>query len=253
MKKNKVIIFIIFILSVLLLHSTQLTIYCEDDPPFQIINNGQISGLTGEIVQEIQHRLKNKDKIEVVPWARGYKALETQPNTVLFSVSRTKERNELFQWVGPINEISYGLYAKSNSKIVINNLDDAKKLKTIGVYINDIRDQYLTQQGFTNLDRVNDNTINIKKLMLGRIDVYADSDDGLESNAKSAGYNSKDLKLLYVFMKTQLYIAMSKNTDPAIVKQWNKALNDMKSDGTFKKIFHKYFPSKKLPGAANFK
>lgn len=146
MKIKYILIMICFWILYTYIYPVQLTIYCEDDPPFQINKNGQLTGLTAEVVQEIQKRVGNKDKIEVVPWARGYQALETQANTVLFSVSRTKERNDLFQWVGPVNEISYGLYAKSDTKIKLNNFEDAKKLKSIGVYINDIRDQYLTQQ-----------------------------------------------------------------------------------------------------------
>jgi polar amino acid transport system substrate-binding protein len=250
-RKFLLLMFVLFILCYSSLFASQLSIYCEDDPPFQIIEkDGSLKGLTAEVCQEIQKRVGNKDKIEVVPWARGLNALDTKPNTVLFSMSRTPERNPLYQWVGPVNEISYGLYVKAESKISIKNLDEAKKLKSIGVYNNDIRDQYLTRQGFTNLDRVTDNTTNIKKLMLGRIDAYADSDDGLKSNAKEAGYTANDLKLIHVFMKTQLYIAMSKDTPHEIVKQWNDALEQMKKDGTFKKIYTKYFPGKALPGPA---
>jgi len=255
MKKERQFVIMILVLILMTLWccalSAQLSIYCEDDPPFQIVEkDGTLKGLTAEICQEIQKRIGNKDKIEVVPWARGLNAIDTRPNVVLFSMSRTAERNALYQWVGPVNEISYGLYTKANSKMVIKNLDDAKKLRAIGVYNNDIRDQYLTRHGFTNLDRVTDNTINIKKLMLDRIEAYADSDDGMPSNAREAVLSPNDLKLLHIFMKTQLYIAMSKGTSPDIVKQWNDALNSMKKDGSFKKIYAKYFPGKALPGPA---
>lgn len=241
---------IISAMSIIALNA-QLTIYCEDDPPFQIVNkDGSLSGLTVDVCKEIQKRVGSTDKIQVVPWARGLNEVNTKPNTILFSMTRTAERNPLYKWVGPVNEISFALYSKSDSNIKINNLNDAKKLKAIGVYNQDVRDQYLTKQGFTNLERVTDNNINIKKVMTNRLDVYADSNDSYKSNAVAAGYKESDLKPVYVFMKSQLYIAMSKETPTETVNKWNKALEDMKKDGSFKKIYDKYFPGKPLPGPA---
>ncbi|MFA5464686.1 MAG: ABC transporter substrate-binding protein [Candidatus Cloacimonadales bacterium] len=248
--KKWIILALLSIISIVTL-SAQLTIYCEDDPPFQIINkDGSLSGLTVEVCMEIQKRVGNTDKIQVVPWARGLNEINTKPNTILFSMSRTAERNPLYKWVGPVNEIFYALYGKADSKITINSIEEAKKLKGIGVYNQDIRDQYLTSQGFTNLERVTDNNVNIKKVMTGRLDVYADSGDSYKPNAVAAGYKETDLKPIYVFMRTQLYIAMSKETPDDIVNKWNIALDEMKKDGTFKKIYTKYFPNKDLPGRA---
>lgn len=249
--KKRILWLGILLLTIFSLNAVNLKIYCEDDPPFQIVDkNGKLKGLTTEIVQEIQKRVHNTDPIEVVPWARGYNILENNPNVVLFSMSRTAERNHLFQWVGPVNEISYVLYGRKDSKALINVLDDAKKLNSIGVYKDDVRDIFLTKMGFTNLDRVTETSINIRKIMMGRLDAYADSDDGFVANVESAGFNKNDFKPLYVFMKSQLFIAFSKSTDPKIVKGWNDALTAMKKDGTFKNIYWKYFPGKELPGPA---
>ncbi|MDD2649840.1 MAG: ABC transporter substrate-binding protein [Candidatus Cloacimonadales bacterium] len=248
--KKLVILALISIISVVTL-SAQLTIYCEDDPPYQIINkDGSLSGLTVEVCMEIQKRVGNTDKIQVVPWARGLNEINTKPNTILFSMSRTAERNPLYKWVGPVKESVYALYVKADSKISINDIEEAKKLKGIGVYNQDIRDQYLTSQGFTNLERVTDKNVNIKKVMTGRLEAFADSEESYRANTVEAGYKESDVKQLFVFMKTQLYIAMSKETPDETVTKWNGALEEMKKDGTFKKIYAKYFPGEALPGPA---
>ncbi len=115
----------------------KLTIYCEDDPPNQIItSDGRLTGMTVEIVREIQQRVGNQDPITVVPWARGFDAVQKNPNTVLFSMSRTAERNPLFNWIGPVLETSYGFYARADSSLSITSLEEAKGLKRIGVYLN---------------------------------------------------------------------------------------------------------------------
>lgn len=243
--------FFLFFISFTAFSAPKLTIYTEESPPDQMLDkNGNLTGFAVEIVNEIQKRLKTNYPLEVVPWARGYKAAQTEPNVILFSTNRTAERDPQFHWVGPLAETSFGFYAKSDSKLVINNINDAKALGSIGVYLNDVRDSYLTKLGFKNLDRVSDNTLNYKKVVGGRLDVLAGSPIALADEAKSVGYSEKDFKLLYTFLKTQKYIVFSKATPKDVVQSWQDALDSMKKDGSFKTIFLKYFPNSPLPGAA---
>lgn len=229
----------------------QLTIYCEEDPPFQMMgSDGQLTGLTVEITTEIQKRAGNQDAIEMVPWARGYDAVQKRPNTVLFSMSRTAARNPLFHWVGPVLEASYSFYARADSNLVIKNLGDAKKLKRIGVYINDVRDSFLTQAGFKNLDRTTNNMQNFKKLMAGRVDVYASASISIEEEARAAGYKASDVKEVFTFLHFQLYIALSKGTPEGVVKAWSDAFASMQKDGSFARLHRKYYPALPLPGKA---
>jgi polar amino acid transport system substrate-binding protein len=216
-----------------------LNIYCEENAQLRT-PDGKVTDMDIEIVAEIQKRVENTDQIQLVPWTRGLKYLNSEPNTMLFSMARTKERNDSYQWIGPISETVYGFYAKANSTVVINSLDDAKKVASIGVYRNDIRDQFLTKEGFTNLDRADNNFSNFKKLMAGRFVIMASSALGINREIKRAGYDTKEVKFLYAFLKSPIYIAVSKNTDPKIVNNWNNALESMKKDGTLKTIFKKY-------------
>ena len=227
-----------------------LNIYCEDDPPFQLQTpDGKLGGMVVEFVTEIQRRVGNTDPIQMVPWSRGLAYLDSQPDTLLFSMSRTAERSELYQWIGPIAETAYTFYAKADSRIAINTLDDARKVGTIGVYRDDIRDTYLTKAGFTNLDRVRDNSMNIK-LMAGRLAVYASSPNNIKADVERAGFKLADAKPVYVFLRSQVYITASKKTDTGTVAKWNGALDAMKKDGALKKIFRKYYPDLPLPGPA---
>ncbi len=248
--KKLILLVAISMLSILAL-SAELTIYCEYFPPLQSQEkDGSLSGFVVEVVKEIQKRVGNTDKIQLVPWARGLNELDTKPNVVLFSMSRTGERNPLYQWIGPVKESSFIFYAKAGTDIKIKSLDDAKKLTKIGVYNKDVRDLYLTSQGFKNLERSPDNVASVKKLMAGRLDVVADSDDSIDNIVADAGFKKGDLVPLYTFMKSQLYIVMSKSTPSATVKQWNDALAGMKKDGSFAKLHKKFFPGAPLPGPA---
>jgi polar amino acid transport system substrate-binding protein len=228
-----------------------LAIYCEDDPPNQMVGpEGRLTGMTVEILVELKKRTGNSDPIQMVPWARGYDALLKKPGTVLFSVSRTPERNLLFHWIGPVLESSYSFYARADSKLKIKDLEEAKQVQRIGVYLNDVRDTYLTGMGFRNLDRTNNNIQNFKKLMAGRIDMYASAPLAIEDEAKAAGYRGSDVKPLFSFLRIQLYIAMSLGTPESVVKGWSEAFGSMQNDGSFARIHRKYYPALPLPGKA---
>jgi len=226
-----------------------LTIYTEIDAPGQFFRpDGSLTGLSVEVVKELQRRTGNTDRIKVVPWARGYLELQTLPNVVLFATARTAERDPLFRWIGPTDEKRYALFVKADSPILLKTLEDAKKLGAIGVYKDDVRDLFLTGRGFKNLERTIDNIANVKKLMSGRIDAFAFATTGVSELAESAGYKVEDLKEALPILKVQLYITFSRGTPEPTVKAWDKAFKEMKKDKTFERIYHLYYPQQPLPG-----
>ncbi len=231
------------------LSAQNLSIYCEEDKPAQFIGaNGKLTGFAVEIVQEIQRRVGNTDRIQMVPWARGLEKLKHEPNSLLFSMARTADRDAQYQWIGPISETTYGLYVKADSTLKINTLDDAKRLGLIGVYRGDARDQILSKLGFTNLDRANSTIFSFRKLMLGRVAMYADAPLAVKGLAESEGYKFSDVRLAFTFFRAQLYIATSKQTDPAIVAKWNRALEQMKKETVFLDIYRNHYPNIDPPG-----
>lgn len=97
------------------------------------------------------------------------------------------------------------------------------------------------------LDRTNNNIQNVKKLMAGRIDVYASSPVQIDDEARSAGYKGSDVKEVFAFMRVQLYIVMSLGTPDDVVKAWSGAFATMQKDGSFATLFRKYYPKLNPP------
>lgn len=229
-------------LAVLLLIGSQvwsqpLAILTELQPRTQIrLPNGEMGGPNVEVVREIQRRVGNSDPIKEVAWARGYHELSTTPNTLLFTVARTAQRNALFHWVGPINENVYGLYVKADSTLRLKNLEDAKALKLISVYRNDVRDQFLTQAGFTNLDRTSDEAANVKMLMAGRVQAIASSSSTIDDQMARAGVPREHVSLALPFVTAQTWLAFSKGATEKTIADWTQALESMKKDKSFEKI-----------------
>ena len=219
-----------------------LTIYAEILPPEQYEDEkGVPSGFSVEVVREIQRRTGDASPIRMAHWANAYADTLSKPNTVLFTIVRTPERERLFKWVGPLMEQRFMLAVRADSQLVLHSLQDARRLKRIGTVKSDYRHIYLAEQGFTNLDPVDYSDQNIRRLMAGRIDALAISDLTLPAMLANAGVPRSAVRTALVVSVGQNYIAFSNRTGEETVRKWRAALESMKADGTLERYRKKWF------------
>ena len=246
--KLAIYVFLILLFLTNVVYAQELTIITENYPPVSFKKEGVITGSSAEVVREILRRLKQPDNIKMLPWARGYNLLKTQPNVALFSTVRNQEREGQFYWVGPLCISRNGFYAKRGSGILIHSLKDAKSVGSIATYKEDVREQMLKSWGFTNLDSSNSSTSNLKKLLSGRVDLWVYDNLGMPSVAEKVGIDTSELDFVFSIDEVSLYIAFSKGTSEKIVKEWQETLDAIKQDGTFEKISRKWLPEDSMPG-----
>lgn len=224
-----------------------LTIISENNPPFNYVKNGTLTGSSVEVVREMLRRMNQDDTIQVLPWARGYNLALTQPNVILFSTARTPARENLFHWVGPLYRVRFGFYAKKGSGLHLETLDDARKVAAIATYKDDVREQLLKSLGFTNLDSSKSPASNLKKLVSGRVDLWLFSSLGVNRVAEQAGIDPAELELVLPFKDYYSYIAISKKTAQAVVNHWQTVFNQMRQEGAFEQIARKWLPPDSIP------
>jgi polar amino acid transport system substrate-binding protein len=217
-----------------------MIILTENLPPLNYVEDGVLVGPSVEIVREIQKRVGSNEQIEVYPWARAYKMALEEENIVLFSTTYTKDRHDKFKWIGPLAKKRDILIAKKSSGIEINSLEDAKKVKRIGTLRDDTRELLLKSLGFSNLESVSDEQQNAKKLILGRIDLWAYKIPGLRTICDLSGVNYDEFKEVYHLREIEVMIAFSKNSPDQIVQKWREAFNEMLADNTILKIKKKW-------------
>lgn len=218
-----------------------MTIYTEVDPPYNFIgSNGKPSGIFVEIVSTIQKRLGTDHPIQVVPWSRGYRAIQTNPRTMLFSMARTPEREKMFRWVGPVVENRWGLYGRRGAAAVLRNLEEARALRAIGSVQDFAWDQFLVSSGFTNLERVRENTLNFHKTMNGRLDAFVGADLTLPAVARNAGFEPGDFVMLIELKTIPLYLAFSLDFPDTEIQQWQMVLESLRSEGFISTTLRKF-------------
>ncbi|VAX18138.1 ABC-type amino acid transport/signal transduction system, periplasmic component/domain [hydrothermal vent metagenome] len=211
----------------------------EEFPPYNYTQDGQITGISTEIVREIFKRLDHPDNIELSSWTRSYNLALKEDNIILYSTTRTPNREKLFKWVGPLVPNNTVFFAKKGSGVSIKSLDDARKAGAIGVYIDDFGESLLKEKGFTNLHSVADNRENVRKLADGKIDLWIINELTGNHMAREAGLKEK-IEKVYDVQKDFMYMALSKATPGPVVKKWQDTLDEIKSDGTYAQIFSKW-------------
>lgn len=218
-----------------------LQIYTEQYPPLTFRNSfGEITGFGSDIVYEIMKRNKLFIDIKLSLWSNGYELALNNPNVCLFTMDRTDQRENLFQWVGPIGTNTTWFYTKAGSGITIASIEDARNLTAIGTVSSWFSDQYLREQGFTNLVSGSDPGVMTKKLMNGEIDAFVCSSVTFPDILKGLGYQYNEVTPAFSLMSSDYYIAFSKNTPVTIVNQWQSTLESVKLDGTYEAIFNKW-------------
>jgi polar amino acid transport system substrate-binding protein len=225
-------------------NATKIKIFTENYPPYNMEVNGKLKGLSVDILNAMLNQMKKKGDIKLKPWATGYKIVLKKKNTMLFSTTRTKQREKLFKWVGPIASTNIGIIAPKSKHLKIKKITDLNNYK-IGAVINDIGEQLLLENGVNkkNIESVggkNPIVLNFQKMGKGRIDAFSYETNVAMYGAKSYQIDQKDFEVVYILKKGQLYYAFNTKTDDSIIKAYQKALNKIKTNGIYNKILKKY-------------
>jgi len=237
------IILVLFSTASLSKNIDDFTIMSEEYPPFNMTINNKPSGVSVEVLEGLLKKVDSdltKNDIKFLPWARSYSLVQRQKHTMLFSMARTKQREKLFKWVGPVGSSIVALIARKDKNIKINSVEDMKKYK-IGSVKNDVAELALKELGITHMDSISGtNAIekSIKKLDRGRIDIFAYMYE--IKSWKIDNFNPKNYENVYTLKRNDFYYAFHKDTDDVIIQKMQKALDDLKNDGTFNLIQSKY-------------
>ncbi|MBN1198381.1 MAG: transporter substrate-binding domain-containing protein [Bacteroidales bacterium] len=217
-------------------------IYTENYPPLTFRDAyGDITGFGTEVVREIMKKNGFYADITLTLWSIGYDLALINPNFCLFTMDRTEIRDTLFQWVGPLGTNTTYFYIQNGSGVVINTLDDAKNLTTVGTVSSWFSDQYLRSLGFSNLVSGSDPIEQTRKLMNGEIQAFVCTSITFPDILIEAGFGISQVTPAFALMSSDYYIAFSKNTSPSIVEDWQKALDELKNDGTYEEIYRRWF------------
>ena len=212
----------------------QLEIATEDLPPFSMMKDDKLTGLSSDIVRVALQRANISYRISIFPWIRAYKMAVAQPDLCLYSTVRTAEREPIFKWVGPLVRDKWVVFVPADSPIEIASLDDLKRYRTASLP-GDAMSLFLQENG-VQFDR-NVTTESIRMLEGGRIDYWATTRLKGHYQATLDGIKLRETLIL---KGEDMYLACNKGVPDSVVAALNEAIAQMERDGTTARLRKPY-------------
>lgn len=232
-------------------HPIQL--FTEVAPPFNYysgpVNDYTIEGSTMDFVREIQSRNAGSCEVDLTNWVDAYEVVQYQPNSALFTTARTPEREDMFQWVGPVSTLKACFYTLSESGIQITSLEDAKALSSIATPSNWYMHSFMIENDFQNIVATSFSPlVCFNQLLEGEVDAIFMYDLGINWLCETTSTPLTQISQQYEASYNEGYIAFSKATPSAIVNQWQSRLDEMREDGTYETIWNNWYEGYEMPG-----
>ncbi|MCL9783877.1 transporter substrate-binding domain-containing protein [Vibrio sp. S4M6] len=235
--------------------------YTEEYPPWNYTENGELKGFYVDVLLDLWVKVginKTKQDIRVLPWARGYHYLNTDPNTALFSMARTAEREKLgILWVGPLETGKRtAIFAKKDKHYRFDSIDDVNQeftkasvgsINKIGALNKGATGQFFLQIGGSPkaLHRVNTTDQLFGMLKNDRVSAISYNMMNAFYVMKKLGMNPKNYEVVFYLTPptTGGYFGFNKDTDPQLIEVLQKALDELRQEGVIDKHYEKYKPN----------
>ena len=228
-----------------------LQFYTEEYAPVSFLQNGIADGMASELVRALLQRLGETASIQVVPWSRGYHIVQNTPGTALFATIRNAEREPHFKWVGPIMLAQDAYYGLKGSGLKIDQPAQLHEVGPIAVPRNWFTYQELSAAGMPNLLGVTDPEQMFRMLRHGRVKLIVADNLSFYARGEAAqqvdSLGPEDVEVVYPYRSSEGYITFWPGTDDAVIRRWQAALDAMKADGSFSRIYQRWLPGAQEP------
>lgn len=214
----------------------QVTVVTELSPPAQTLVNNRVEGVFTRRVRQALNNAGVQSQFYIYPWARALDRARKQPNTLIYGIAKTPQRQSEFIWLGEVGTYQLGLVHLSERHIRIDALADLKQY-SIAVQREDIAYQYLSEQG---LDKQLMVTADIQAswqlLLKGKVDLVVDDPNAMHSLRQEFGLAPEAVTYAYPLeaLFTTTYLAAHPNTHPEVIQRVRQALADLNRRQPFK-------------------
>ncbi|WP_313054798.1 substrate-binding periplasmic protein [Pseudomonas lopnurensis] len=215
----------------------RIVLQTDNFPPFNMAPNlknfargDEVEGIGTDTVREIFKRAGIAYSLALRgPWNRLYEQTRQEADHGLFSVARTEHNAGLFKWVGPLAHHDSVLLALPERGLKLQSLAQAADYR-IGGYRNGSVNLYLESQGLEPGDSLSDPE-NLRKLLGGRIDLWAAADPVWRYYARQQGVAEQQLQVVLSFRSEPVYLALSRDTPDEVVERLQQALDAVIAEG----------------------
>ena len=215
----------------------EITFYLEDEPIYTSSSKTS-PGILMELVLEMSKHLDISPDIQFLPWKRAQINTIKTSNSIIFPLTRTKSREDNYNWVCKLFDVPVMFINKRGQKI-INTLEDAKQLQKVASVIGSAQGEKLKSYQLKDTIQVKGSVL-YNLLNSGRVDaIYTAQPEAVYAWSQQE-YEDK-LQFGATLQVLPLWIASSKQSNQIDNKKWQQALDKIKKSGFFDKKLKEYF------------
>jgi len=220
--------------------------------PFESQNEkAEIVGFDIDVVKAAAEKAGIEVKFVNTPWEGIFNTLQQGDRDFLVSsITITEERKQSMDFTDPYFDAHQLIAVKENSKV--SKFADLKKLK-VGVQTGTTGDEVVTKlqgKNSANVKRFESTPLALKELEAGGVDAVV-ADNGVVINYVANNPAAKFKSVTDEAFQPEQYGIAVKKGNTELLNLLNKALADIKGDGTYDRIYTQYFGAPAKPAAAD--
>lgn len=205
-------------------------------PPFEYLENGEITGFDMDLVHEIGKIIDADIKIVDMAFDGLLPALQMKKvDLVIAGMTANEERMKTVSFTQPYYTASQVIIVKEGDNS-IKSFDDLKG-KKVGVMLGFTGDMVVSEIDGVKIERFNAAYAGIMALQAGKVEaIVLDSEP-----AKNYVAQNKGLVLADADAEQEEYAIAVRKNDKELLEKVEKALTEIKENGTYDKLIQKYF------------
>lgn len=234
------ILFLFCFLAPSLLFSAPLRLVTAEEPPNNFSEDGQIKGIAVDVVNAMVKESGLEVSHHIYPWKRSYEMLKNETNIGVYSTTRTPERENKFQWVGPLVGKTFGLFQHKQARFSAKSIDTVKSSYLVLSQLASWQHDYLLSNQFKNISTHQSHEKMAHLMKHHRGDYWFVGDLDMIVATRENNISPSLFKLAYPIREGANYIAFSKDVPQNTIQQLQDALKKIKTSGQMDEIAKKW-------------
>lgn len=133
----------------------------QDAPP---------SGFAVEVIERVFERAGERYELTIQPTKRALRTAIDTPNTCVFPIDRSQERETSLRWIGPVSISQHAFYSHPQRPVPLRTLEDARRYSSSS-YLGSGVGEYLQSLGF-DVHLASKSELGLRMLAADRVDLW---------------------------------------------------------------------------------
>lgn len=215
-----------------------LRVVTSNLPPLAVENDSAAPGALHDVVAELCKRTAQSLALQFVPWKRALFLAATMPATAIFPMTRLAERERQYRWLAPLYEENYVFLAPRGRAFDVRNPGSMSDMRITLIRGSALK-TVLIAMGFKNIVEARSVDEVHRFLVVGIADAaYGELSIVRKSLRSRVAEGEFDVSA--PVSRTVAWLAGSLDFTEADAAHFQRALKEMKADGTYFAILKRY-------------